>query len=119
MSKDWNKMVKAYDELRIKNKKLEAQLEVVLDENSLLKGQLETLPVLTSASDSWMKRATTAEKQLEAVRDAATRHPYRGLIKIMDEAAIGDGCNHHYVATEFDPIPQCEHCGALIGEDES
>ena len=74
--------------------KAKAQLKAVLDEKALLKGQLETLPVLTSASDSWMKRATTAEKQLEAFRIAIKnernkRDSATGFIQVL-EAIIGD-----------------------------
>ena len=76
-----------------------------------------------------IKRIEELQAQLAEVRDYAAHKPYctwfegdRFVIRVCDcglKAAIGEGCNHHYVATEFDPIPQCEHCGALIGEDES
>ena len=38
-----------------------------------------------------IKRIEELQAQLEEVRDAATRHPYKGLIKIMDKAAIPQG----------------------------
>ena len=60
--------------------------------------------------DSWGTSCGEDFAIVEEWHDTPTK--FCGNCGGKTQQAIGeDECDHHYVATVFDPVPQCEHCG--------
>jgi len=73
-------------------------------ENADLQAQLEAV-----------RKVYEYAKRTESIHEKAINLYLLTDVRERLKAAIGEvsKCDHRYVATQFDPVPQCEYCGEV------